>query len=62
MPANCWNDCFRMVTWLCHVNYVIVKAFYPLLLMVSHKFGVHFQPLVCGCRILLGMLYSTLFP
>ena len=24
-------------------NYVIVKAFYPLLLMVSHKFGIHFH-------------------
>ena len=23
-------------------NYVIVKAFYPLLLMVSHKFGIYF--------------------
>nr|DAI63001.1 MAG TPA: hypothetical protein [Caudoviricetes sp.]DAT87059.1 MAG TPA: hypothetical protein [Caudoviricetes sp.]DAV34832.1 MAG TPA: hypothetical protein [Caudoviricetes sp.]DAZ38811.1 MAG TPA: hypothetical protein [Caudoviricetes sp.]DAZ48191.1 MAG TPA: hypothetical protein [Caudoviricetes sp.] len=43
-------------------QYVIVKAFYPLLLMVSHKFGVHFQPQRCGCRILLGILYSTLFP
>ena len=24
-------------------NYVIVKAFYPLLLMISHKFGIHFH-------------------
>nr|DAF76632.1 MAG TPA: hypothetical protein [Bacteriophage sp.] len=20
IPANCWNDCLRIVTWLCHVN------------------------------------------
>ena len=32
-------------------NYVIVKAFYPLLLMISHKFGIHFHPLgVSGTR------------
>nr|DAV41365.1 MAG TPA: hypothetical protein [Caudoviricetes sp.] len=26
-------------------QFVIVKAFYPLLLTVSRKFGVHIQPL-----------------
>jgi len=26
-------------------QYVIAKAFYPLLLMVSHKFGVHHHPI-----------------
>nr|DAF78846.1 MAG TPA: hypothetical protein [Caudoviricetes sp.]DAM99874.1 MAG TPA: hypothetical protein [Caudoviricetes sp.] len=25
-------------------QFVIVKAFYPLLLIVSYKFSVHFQP------------------
>nr|DAT32731.1 MAG TPA: hypothetical protein [Caudoviricetes sp.] len=25
--------------------------------MVSHKFGVHFQPFVKGCRTLVGRLY-----
>nr|DAZ59439.1 MAG TPA: hypothetical protein [Caudoviricetes sp.] len=38
-------------------NFVIVKAFYPLLLTVSRKFGVHFQPFTKGCRTLLGRLY-----
>lgn len=43
------------------VSFVIVKAFYPLLLTVTCKFGVHFQPIkkttVIGCRTLLPVLY-----
>nr|DAK73256.1 MAG TPA: hypothetical protein [Bacteriophage sp.] len=45
-------------------QFVIVKAFYPLLLIVSYKFSVHFQPQKIrristsyGCRALLGRLY-----
>lgn len=43
------------------ISFVIVKAFYPLLLTVASKFGVHFQPIkkttVIGCRTLLPVLY-----
>nr|DAG15911.1 MAG TPA: hypothetical protein [Caudoviricetes sp.] len=36
-------------------NYVIVKVFYPLLLMVSHKFSIHLhlQLYLVRCRSLL---------
>nr|DAU23958.1 MAG TPA: hypothetical protein [Caudoviricetes sp.] len=37
------------------VNFVTHKAFYPYVLIVSYKFGVHFQPK--GCRALLEGLY-----
>ena len=41
---------------------VTVKAFYPLLLMVSHEVSVHFRPRripAVGRRALLGALYSA---
>lgn len=55
-----WTDCVYTCT-VVDVSFVIVKAFYPLLLTVTCKFGVHFQPIkkitVIGCRTLLGRLY-----
>ena len=44
-----------------NVSFVIVVAFYPLLLTVTSEFGVHFQPIkkttFIGCRSLLPVLY-----
>src|SRR5699024_184201 len=39
-------------------NFVIVKAFYPLLLIVSYKFSVHFQPR--GLSDTLGGIFALL--
>jgi hypothetical protein len=33
--------------------FVILPAFYPIVLMISHKFSVHFHPFVVGCQGLL---------
>ena len=40
------------------INFVILKAFYPLVLIVSYKFSIHFYPInKIGQWTLLGRLY-----
>ena len=41
-------------------NYVIVKAFYPLLLIVSYEFSIYFH-LLFKCRTLVVIFYSIRF-
>ena len=44
-------------------HFVIVKAFYPLLLIVSYKFSIHIhlQLYLLRCQPLVGIFYSILF-
>ena len=68
IEPSCWKAPVNKTNWLCHDNFVIVPAFYPILPGVSShdgmsihpRFSVHFQP-KSGCQALLGhYIYSVL--
>jgi len=52
------TSCLRDALVKASSHFVTAEAFYPLLLTVSRKVGVHFHP--AGCQPLLGALYSAL--
>jgi hypothetical protein len=43
VAESCWVLRESKRTWFAADNCVNAQAFYPMLLTVSHKFGVHFQ-------------------
>ena len=59
-----WKFCVRILSWFEGDSHIVTaKAFYPLLLAVSRKVGVHFQPIwlssTLGRIIFIHRLRST---
>ena len=46
--------------WLCKCKCVIVKAFYPLLLIVTYKFGVRYSNIIIALRTLGSIIFIQL--